>query len=402
MEQRSLSKRFYRIALGTGVWSLAGIAVWYIIGFLYQDIEIANTFVLTYPFQFVWMSIDSIFGNSAFASAYKKSDEAERNNHILSAMLFGSLAYLSIHGLCFWLFPWYCRTVGFLDSKYVMWGRFFLIRQAFAGLMKLLYIDCVYKKEDKKARKVFVLDSTLEITVVTVTLLFTKNIYVVYITSTLEQLVLMFWLIRGVWKKFKLRFDTEWFKIALPEVTDNILNTVFHFVGTGYLGNNAWVLVFIDNLDTSLSDYLWDIKCIGFVELIRSEVVRRDNSRKTLYKMHRLWSFIVQAIFIAEVVSCTLIFDLDVFLVLLVTIPNNIHMLSYAYEVIYKQSAVCFGFEKFFTIIDIVKWVLKYTILTFGGIIGYLYAGCICSIFANILVEIHKRRHKNEVFGSWT
>ena len=57
-------KRLLRIAVNSAVFSFIPILSWFCLGLL-VDKNLANVFTLTYPLQFIWALLKSIFGTGA-------------------------------------------------------------------------------------------------------------------------------------------------------------------------------------------------------------------------------------------------------------------------------------------------------------------------------------------------
>lgn len=57
-------KRLLRIAFNSAIFSFIPILSWFCLG-LIVDKNLANIFTLTYPLQFIWLLLKSIFGTGA-------------------------------------------------------------------------------------------------------------------------------------------------------------------------------------------------------------------------------------------------------------------------------------------------------------------------------------------------
>ena len=86
-------KRLLRIAVNSAVFSFIPILSWFCLGLL-VDKNLANVFTLTYPLQFIWALLKSIFGTGANISKEKDKDE----NAVLSGMTLGIIVGFIIFG----------------------------------------------------------------------------------------------------------------------------------------------------------------------------------------------------------------------------------------------------------------------------------------------------------------
>ena len=66
--------RLLRISFNTAFLSLIPILSWFVIGILI-DKNLTNVFTLTYPLQFVWLLLKSIFGTGANICKEKEKNE---------------------------------------------------------------------------------------------------------------------------------------------------------------------------------------------------------------------------------------------------------------------------------------------------------------------------------------
>ena len=87
-------KRLLRIAFNSAIFSFIPIFSWFCLGLL-VDKNLANVFTLTYPLQFIWALLKSIFGTGANISKEKDKDE----NAVLSGMTVGTIVGFIVFGL---------------------------------------------------------------------------------------------------------------------------------------------------------------------------------------------------------------------------------------------------------------------------------------------------------------
>ena len=87
-------KRLLRIASNSAIFSFIPILSWFCLGLL-VDKNLVNVFTLTYPLQFIWVLLKSIFATGPNISKEKDKDE----NAVLSGMTAGIIVGLIIFGL---------------------------------------------------------------------------------------------------------------------------------------------------------------------------------------------------------------------------------------------------------------------------------------------------------------
>ena len=87
-------KRLLRISFNSAIFSLIPILSWLILVLL-VDKNLVNVFTLTYPLQFIWALMKSIFATGANISKEKDKN----NNAVLSGMTLGIIAGFIIFGM---------------------------------------------------------------------------------------------------------------------------------------------------------------------------------------------------------------------------------------------------------------------------------------------------------------
>ena len=87
-------KWLLRIASNLAIFSFIPILLWFCLGLL-VDKNLVNVFTLTYPLQFIFALLKSIFATGANISKEKDKDE----NAVLSGMTAGTVVGLIIFGL---------------------------------------------------------------------------------------------------------------------------------------------------------------------------------------------------------------------------------------------------------------------------------------------------------------
>lgn len=87
-------KRLLRISFNSAIFSLIPILSWFMLGLL-VDKNLVNVFTLTYPLQFIWALMKSIFATGANISKEKDKNE----NVVLSGMTLGIIVGFVVFGI---------------------------------------------------------------------------------------------------------------------------------------------------------------------------------------------------------------------------------------------------------------------------------------------------------------
>ena len=141
-------KRLLRISLNSAIFSLIPILSWFILG-LIVDKNLVNVFTLTYPLQFIWALIKSIFATGA--NLHKEKDK--NDNAVLSGMTAGIVVGFIIFGIVAINVRKY---IEFMNMDYEIYKEFTLysvwalyIRLVFAIGIEKLYFEGKEKLANK-------------------------------------------------------------------------------------------------------------------------------------------------------------------------------------------------------------------------------------------------------------
>ena len=191
--------RLLRISFNTAFLSLIPILSWFVIGILI-DKNLTNVFTLTYPLQFVWLLLKSIFGTGANICKEKEKNE----NAVGSGMTLGSIIGLGIFGFVALNIESY---ISFMNMDIATYKEFALysviqlyIQLVFSFILEKLY----FEDKNKLANKYCILFNMLNfITLIISSLLFSSKMAIV-ITTLLVIFLYLIFLIAKTYQKFKL------------------------------------------------------------------------------------------------------------------------------------------------------------------------------------------------------
>ena len=212
-------KRLLRIAVNSAVFSFIPILSWFCLGLL-VDKNLANVFTLTYPLQFIWAVLKSIFGTGANISKEKDKDE----NAVLSGMTLGIILEFIIFGL----FALNLRKyIEFMNMDYEIYKEFALysviqlyIQLIFSFVLEKLY----FEKNEKKANKYCIQLNLLNFIVLILSATFIKNKVSIIIITLSSILIYTLVVIAKQYKKFKLNIHIiKYIKYESVEISNNIL-----------------------------------------------------------------------------------------------------------------------------------------------------------------------------------
>ena len=210
--------RLLRISFNTAFLSLIPILSWFVIGILI-DKNLTNVFTLTYPLQFVWLLLKSIFGTGANICKEKEKNE----NAVGSGMTLGSIIGLGIFGFVALNIESY---ISFMNMDIATYKEFALysviqlyIQLVFSFILEKLY----FEDKNKLANKYCILFNMLNfITLIISSLLFSSKMAIV-ITTLLVIFLYLIFLIAKTYQKFKLEIHIiKYIKYDSVEVFNSI------------------------------------------------------------------------------------------------------------------------------------------------------------------------------------
>ena len=292
-------KRLLRIAVNSAVFSFIPILSWFCLGLL-VDKNLANVFTLTYPLQFIWAVLKSIFGTGANISKEKDKDE----NAVLSGMTLGIILGFIIFGL----FALNLRKyIEFMNMDYEIYKEFALysviqlyIQLIFSFVLEKLY----FEKNEKKANKYCIQLNLLNFIVLILSATFIKNKVSIIIITLSSILIYTLVVIAKQYKKFKLNIHIiKYIKYESVEISNNILFFLIFLFGLSNALKFDEKYTIALNFVALITDTQWD----SFVAI--STVAKIDISQGRFnYIEHRnnaykLLEILISTVFIMLLIS---------------------------------------------------------------------------------------------------
>ena len=278
-------KRLLRIAVNSAVFSFIPILSWFCLGLL-VDKNLANVFTLTYPLQFIWAVLKSIFGTGANISKEKDKDE----NAVLSGMTLGIILGFIIFGL----FALNLRKyIEFMNMDYEMYKEFALysviqlyIQLIFSFVLEKLY----FEKNEKKANKYCIQLNLLNFIVLILSATFIKNKVSIIIITLSSILIYTLVVIAKQYKKFKLNIHIiKYIKYESVEISNNILFFLIFLFGLSNALKFDEKYIIALNFVALITDTQWDsfeaISTVAKIDISQGRfnyIEHRNNAYKLL------------------------------------------------------------------------------------------------------------------------
>lgn len=241
-------KRLLRISFDLSLLSFIPIISWFLLGIII-DKNLINIFTLTYPLQFIYYIIKSIFSTGANISKEKDKNQ----DSVMSGLLIGSIVSIIIFTIILLNVDNY---INFMNMSTQIYKNFtiYSILQLFISLeFAMIQNKLYYEEKNKLANKYSLIFNLLNFILLIVTSLITKN-QMTIITMTLIPLILftIYVYIRNS-NKFKLNI--------------NILKCI-KYDSVELFNNIAFFLIFLFGLSNALEYGEIYATALTFISLI--------------------------------------------------------------------------------------------------------------------------------------
>ena len=271
-------KRLIKICFDTTIFSFVPILSWIALGLLVES-NLINVFTLTYPFQFLYLVLKSIFAVGPNIYMEKHHDK----NAVMSSMILGVIVGFFIFGFIIFNIDKYIMFMNMEVSIYhnfALYSVFQLyIQLIFSFILQKLY----YENRNNLANKYTIIFNLLNfIVLMTSSILFKSQIVIILITLISISLYVAYILIKE-FNRFSFSFHLfSFIKYDCVDIYDNIFFFIIYLFGISNVisfGNDYMMAM---NFITLITDMQWD----GFDSI--STVAKIDISRGCFnYKQHR-------------------------------------------------------------------------------------------------------------------
>lgn len=241
-------RRLLRISFDLSLLSFIPILSWFLLGII-VDKNLINIFTLTYPLQFIYYIMKSIFSNGA-----NISKEKDRNKDaVMSGLLLGTVASIIIFAFILLNVDNY---INFMNMDISIYKKFtiYSILQLFICLeFAMLQDKLYYEEKNKLANKNSVIFNLMNFILLIGTSLITKN-QIIIIVSTLVPLALF--------TMYTYLKNSDKFKFKI-----NVLKCI-KYDSVELFNNIAFFLIFLFGLSNALEYGAVYATALTFVALI--------------------------------------------------------------------------------------------------------------------------------------
>lgn len=285
-------KRLLRISFNSAVFSFIPILSWFALG-LIVDKNLTNVFTLTYPIQFIWAMMKSIFGTGANIS--KERDKNE--NAVLSGMTLGTIIGFVVFGFIVLNIETYIKFMNMEVSIYKEFAIYSVIQLYIQLIFSFVLEKLYFENKNKLANKYCITLNILNFIVLVISSLIFKDKMSIVITTLLAIFIYVIRVTLKQYKKFKFSCNViNFIKYDSVEIFNNFAFFLILLFGLSnaleYGAKYTIALTFV----TLITDTQWD----AFDAV--STVAKIDISQnKFNYKEHRRNAYILLGILLTTV-----------------------------------------------------------------------------------------------------
>lgn len=332
-------KRLLRISFNSAIFSLIPILSWFMLGLL-VDKNLVNVFTLTYPLQFIWALMKSIFATGANIS--KERDK--NNNAVLSGMTIGMVVGIIVFGI----FAINVRKyIEFMNMNYEVYKEFALysifqlyIQLVFSFVLEKLY----FEDKEKLANKYCMQLNLLNFVVLVLSAIILKSKMQIVVVTLITILIYTAYVTIKQYKRFKFEINIiNCLKYESVEICNNILFFLIFLFGLSNALQFGEKYILALNFVALITDTQWDsfesIKTVAKID-ISKEKFNYKNHKMNAYK---LLGILLTTVFIMLIVSLRY-YNLDL---KIITIYLSFELINFIIYPIYSIKTSYLQLEKY-------------------------------------------------------
>lgn len=299
-------RRLLRISFNSAIFSLIPVLSWFMLGLL-VDKNLINVFTLTYPLQFIWALMKSIFATGANLNKEKDKND----NAVLSGMTIGMIVGFIVFGI----FAINVRKyIEFMNMDYEVYKEFALysICQLYIHLVFSFVLEKLYfEDKEKLANKYCMQLNLLNFIILILSAIILKNKLQIVFVTLIAILIYTAYVTIKQYKRFKFEISIiNCLKYESVEICNNILFFLIFLFGLSNALQFGEKYILALNFVALITDTQWDsfesIKTVAKID-ISKEKFNYKNHKMNAYK---LLGILLTTVFIMLILSLKY-YDLD-------------------------------------------------------------------------------------------
>lgn len=290
-------KRLLRISFNAAFFSLIPILSWFTLGAI-VDQNLVKVFTLTYPLQFIWAMLKSIFGTGANISKEKDKDE----DAVLSGMTLGIIVGFFIFGFIAINIEEYIKFMN-MDIKIYKEFAIYSVIQLYIQLIFQLVLEKLYfEDKNKLANKYCIGLNVLNFVVLVLSALIFENKMTIVITTLISIFIYVLIVTLKQYRKFKLKCNIiKFIKYDSIEIFNSLAFFIIYLFGLSnaleYGDNYAMAITFV----ALITDLQWDsfdsIATVAKIDISKNNFNYKHHKRNA-YKLLAIELFTTFIMFI--------------------------------------------------------------------------------------------------------
>lgn len=299
-------KRLLRIGFDLSLLSFIPILLWFLLGII-VDKNLINIFTLTYPLQFIYYIIRSVFSTGANISKEKDKNE----DAVMSGLVIGSIISLITFLLILLNIDGYINFMNMDVNTYKTFAIYSVIEifvsLEFSFILNKLY----YENENKIANKYSIIFNLLNFVLLVGTSLITKNQSIIVTTTLIPLFSFTLYIIIKNSDKFKFRLNIpKCIKYDSVELFNNIGFLLIFLFGLSNAINFGEKYTLALTFVALITDTQWDT-----AEAIVTAATIDISKNNFNYKEHRRNAYkLLGILFLTSLIMFSLLYrfyDLD-------------------------------------------------------------------------------------------
>lgn len=195
-------KRLLRISFDLSLLSFIPIILWFLLGII-VDKNLINIFTLTYPLQFIYYIIRSVFSTGANISKEKDKNK----DAVMSGLVIGSIVSLITFLLILLNIDGYINFMNMDVNIYKTFAIYSVIEIFISLEFSFILNKLYYEGQNKLANKYSIIFNLLNFVLLVVTSLITKNQTVIVTTTLIPLFLFTLYIIIKNSDRFKLKLN---------------------------------------------------------------------------------------------------------------------------------------------------------------------------------------------------
>lgn len=328
-------KRLLKISLDFALLSFIPVLSWFCLS-LILDKNLINIFTLTYPIQFIYYIIKSIFSTGANISKEKDKNK----DVVMSGLLIGTISSFIIYGFILFNIDSYINYMNMDIKTYKIFAIYSIIQLFVQQIFNFIIEKLYYEDKNVLANKYSITFNLINFLVLIISSLITKNKVIIVTITLVSIFIYVLYILKNNFNKFKLNINIfKCIKYDSVNLFNGIAFFLIYLLGLSnaleYGESYALALTFV----ALITDTQWDtfeaIKTTAQIDISRNEFNYKEH-RKNAYKLLAILFFSTTIMFLTLYSFYDLNFKLTI-IYLLFDIINFILFPIYTIKTCYLQ-----------------------------------------------------------------